>query len=105
MVTPVIPVIPEGYVQKMLNALRVTSTELSIEEVTDLIYAAANDINRQGVKVIDLEDPLTKQAVKLYIKANYGYDAEQDRFRVAYEALSAAMALSGDYEEDDPDDG
>lgn len=89
----------------MLNAIRVSSTELSIEEVTDLIYAAANDINRQGVKVIDLEDPLTNQAVKLYIKANYGYDADHDRFRVAYEALSASMALSGDYEGDDPNDG
>ena len=89
----------------MIDAIRVSSTAMSIEEVTDLIYAAANDINRQGVRVINLEDPLTKQAVKLYIKANYGYDADHDRFRVAYEALSAAMALSGDYEEDDPDDG
>lgn len=90
-------VIPESYLLSMIAAVRVSDTATSRAEVTDLINAAAIDLNRQGVQTIDINEALTKQAIKLYIKANYGYD-DMPRYREAYEALSAAMALSGDYE-------
>ncbi len=91
--------VKDTYLAEMLRAVRVNDTETSREEITSLIQAAANDLERQGVEVIELSDPLTKQAVKLYCKAHYGYDNEP-RFQEAYEALSAAMSLSGDYDED-----
>ncbi len=91
--------VKETYLVEMIRAVRVNDTETSRSEITDLIKAAANDLDRQGVRTIDLDDPLTKQAVKLYCKAHYGYDNEP-RFQEAYEALSAAMSLSGDYDED-----
>lgn len=92
-------VIENQYLLEMLQAVRVNDTETTRQEVTDLIKAAAVDLNRQGVKTVELEEPLTKQAVKLYVKSHYGYD-DGGRFLTAYEALSAAMSLSGDYDED-----
>lgn len=91
--------IPEAFLEQMIAAVRVNETDLSRDEVTDLIYAAVNDLSRQGVRAIDLNDALTKQAVKLYCKGSYGYDADT-RFLEAYENLSAAMALCGDYDEE-----
>ena len=91
------------YVEEMLHALRISNTEASSAEVEDLISAAVADLGRQGVKTIDLDDALTKQAVKLYCKAHYGYDKDTERFDAAYTALSAGMALCGDYDGSDDD--
>lgn len=92
--------ISAAYISEMCRAVRVSETETSTEEITGLIEAAAADLSRQGVDTIDLDDPLTKQAVKLYCKAHYGYDNNTERFDSAYVSLSAAMSLCGDYDED-----
>lgn len=91
------------YIEEMLHALRISNTEASSSEVEDLISAAVADLGRQGVKSIDLDDPLTKQAIKLYCKAHYGYDKDMERFEAAYVSLSAAMSLCGDYDSDGSD--
>lgn len=67
------------------------------EEVKGLIGACLKELEIAGVYVTDTEDPLAKQAVKLYCKGNYGYDENAERFREAYAALKDAMALCGDY--------
>lgn len=92
--------ISAAYISEMCRAVRVSETETSTEEITGLIEAAAADLSRQGVDTIDLDDPLVKQAVKLYCKAHYGYDSNTERFDAAYVSLSAAMSLCGDYDED-----
>ncbi len=78
-----------AYISEMCRAVRVSETETSTKEITELIEAAAADLSRQGVDTIDLDDPLTKQAVKLYCKAHYGYDNNTERFDAAYVSLSA----------------
>ena len=90
--------ITESYLAAMISAVRVSQTFTSEEEITLLISAAADDLKRRGVDVINLEDPLTKQAVRLYCKGHYGYDKDSERFQKAYEALADGMSLSGDYE-------
>ena len=50
---------------------------------------------------MDADDPLVRQAVKIYCRGNYGYDENTERFREAYVALKDAMALCGDYGRDD----
>ena len=92
--------ISQEFIEEMLDALRVSQTEESEAEVTSLCQVALADLRRQGVDVIDIDDPLTKQAVKLYCKAHYGYDNNTERFDAAYVSLSAAMSLCGDYDED-----
>lgn len=93
-----LPVVSLDLVDEIAAAIRVKITEYSILEITSLIQAGAADLSRQGVDIIDLDDPLTKQAIKLYCKAHYGYDQNVERFLMAYEALSAGMSLSGDYD-------
>lgn len=82
----------------MISAVRVSRSQTSEQEITLLIQAAGADLNRRGVDIIDPNDPLTKQAIKLYCKGHYGYDKDSERFQKAYEALADGMSLSGDYE-------
>lgn len=84
---------------EMLRAVRVVESETSRQEVTALINAGAAELKRRGVQSIDLTDPLTKQAVKLYCKGNYGYDKGNESFVDAFDKLADAMSLSGDYSE------
>lgn len=95
--------ITDDYISEMIAAVRVSETDTSIQEVTDLIQAAVVDLVRQGVDTVNLDEPSTKQAIKLYVKGYYGYD-DGSRFQTAYEKLSAAMSLSSDYEGGDPDE-
>lgn len=91
-------IITEQYLIEMISAVRVSRSLTSEQEITLLIQAASADLNRRGVDIIDPDDPLTKQAIKLYCKGNYGYDKGSERFQQAYESLADAMSLSGDYE-------
>lgn len=85
------------FTNDMLCALRVKPNDRAVKEVTDLIMAAEADLQGQGVDHIDLSDPLTKQAIKLYCKAHYGYDDNSEKYLAAYQALSLSMALLSDY--------
>ena len=89
--------ISQDYINNMADAVRVSS-ETAKSEIADLIQAGIADMQMRGVIVTDPEEALCKQAVKLYVKGNYGYDKDTERYRDAYEALRDSMALSGDYE-------
>lgn len=67
------------------------------DEIIQTIAACFLDLQNAGVNVLAPEDPLIRQAVKLYLKAQFGYDAESDKWERAYEHLKAALSLSGDY--------
>lgn len=83
-------------IAKLMAAVRV-KTEASKEELEDLMYACIADLRIAGVYVSDPEDPLCLQAIKLYVKAHYGYDDHTDKFEACYSALKDAMALCGEY--------
>lgn len=62
-------------------------------EITDLIAAASADLELSGITV-DQTDTLTKRAISLYCKANFGYDnPEAGRFQKSYDMLKTHMAL------------
>lgn len=72
-------------------------------EVRELAEACVIDLRISGVYVEKkMSDPLVVQAIKLYVKGNYGYDSETDvrKFQQGYEHLKISMALSGDYEKE-----
>jgi hypothetical protein len=69
------------------------------DEAKAAVEACAMDLYLAGVNTIDIEDALTKQAVKLYLKAFFGNMDMSDKFQKSYEHLKAAMALSGEYKE------
>ena len=76
--------------------LRITSDKLD-DELTQTIDACKLDLQNSGVKKLGSADPLIQQAVKLYCKAQFGYDDSSGAFAKAYEHLKMALALSGDY--------
>lgn len=82
-------------IDELKRNIRVKS-ETAKEEIEGLVLSCKKDLEIVGVYG-SLGDPLYFQAVKLYCKANYGYDENAERFREAYESLRDSMALSGDY--------
>lgn len=85
----------EAIVEKIRKKVRVKSEE-SKDEIADLADACVRELELAGVYE-KKEDPLYLQALILYCKAHYGYDEDTQRFRLAFEKLRDAMALSGDY--------
>jgi hypothetical protein len=75
------------------------------DELTQTIDACKLDLSNSGVKKLDSSDPLIQQAVKLYCKAQFGYDDPAGDFSRAYEHLKAALSLSGDYNADPAETG
>lgn len=83
-------------IQELMRAVRVKS-QVGADELKELSEACRADLEIAGVYVTDFDDPLPKQALKLYCKANYGYDKDSEKFRDAYATLKDSMALSGEY--------
>jgi hypothetical protein len=79
------------------NALRIKNAVFD-DEITDLINACKLDLSISGIKIIDDTDPLIKQAVKTYVKANFGLDNKDgEKYMESYEAIKRHLALCGDY--------
>lgn len=89
--------ISKGMVEKLKKAVRVKS-DIASEELEDLAEACVKDLEIAGVYCENDDDQLYMQALKLYCKANYGYDKDSEKFRAAYAALKDSMSLSGDYQ-------
>lgn len=68
------------------------------DELTDLIAACKADLRKRGVVKTSDDDPLIKQAVKLYCKGNFGYSgSDAERYQKSYESLAVSLSLCGDY--------
>ena len=66
-------------------------------EIQGLIDTCKVDLKVAGVEKVEETEPLTAQAIKLYCKANFGYDENSEKFTQAYESLKIVMALASDY--------
>lgn len=70
-------------------------------EIEDLILAARADLVRGGVlpaRAADESDPLIKQAVSTYVKAEFGLDNEDaDKYRASYKSQKIALSMASDY--------
>ena len=78
-------------------ALRLKNNAFDIE-LNELIEAAKLNIKYSGVVIVNEEDPLIKQAITVYCKANFGLDnKDSEKYQKAYDMLVQHMALVGDY--------
>lgn len=82
--------------------LRVRTTATTLDgEIGDLILAARGALVLGGVlpaKAADESDPLVKQAVSTYVKAEFGLDNEDaEKYRASFEKQKIALALASDY--------
>lgn len=82
---------------ELKTILRVRSAAFDEDEILPLVEACKVDMYISGVNAIDEADALTKQAIKLYVKANFGYAEDTEKYRRAYKALRDSMALSAKY--------
>jgi len=80
--------------------LRITSASLD-DEIEQTISACIPDLKNAGVKNAALDDPLIQQAIKLYCKAQFGYDDSSSKFAKAYELLKQSLSLSSEYNTED----
>ena len=85
-------------IDSVKNALRITASDMD-DDIKDLICAAKADLRISGVKVILDTDPLVIQAVKLYCKAHFGDNDNNNKFLNAYQALKISMSLAGEFRE------
>lgn len=86
--------------EKVRLALRIRNSVYD-DEILDLIEACKIDLRLAGVNNINNDDLLTERAITLYCKGSFGYDDNSEKFMQAYTNLKIAMALSGDYGDDE----
>lgn len=84
-------------VDDIKTQLRVTTDDFN-SEISGLIEAAKTDMKTAGVANPDESDPLVKQCVILYCKANFGYDnPEAERFMSVYEDIKNKLTMLSEY--------
>lgn len=78
-------------------ALRIKSSAFD-EEITELIESSKIDLQISGITKIKEDDPLIRQAIKTYCKANFGLDnKDSEKYQSSYESLKQHLSLCGDY--------
>ena len=77
-------------------ALRI-STDAFDAEISSLIEAAELDLQNSGIAIQDTPDALYIEAVKRFVKMNFGEPDEYDRTRQSYELLKAHLAIASGY--------
>lgn len=82
--------------------LRVRSSVDKLDgEIKDLILAARADLVRGGVlpaRAADETDPLVKQAISTYVKAEFGLDNDDaDKYRTSFRGQKIALSMASEY--------
>lgn len=95
-------IVTEDLVKEARGWLRIGVASRN-DEIRQVLTACLVDLKNGGVVKRDPADPMIKQAMKLYLKAQFGYDADADRFAQSYEFLKYSLALSGDYNKEASD--
>ena len=73
--------------------LRKTGTAFD-EEISNLIASAKLDLAVAGVTNIQDTDPLIRQAIATYCKANFGEADDYDRLKKSYDEQKAQLATN-----------
>lgn len=83
--------------QEVKLALRIV-TDAYDDEIESLIASAYADIGITGTDTESLaNDPLVKQAVKTYVRMNFGSPADYDRLKRSYDEQKAQMQTASGY--------
>lgn len=81
------------------------STNSRDDEIRQVIDSCLIDLSIGGVAVRDTDDPAIQQCLKLYLKSQFGYDANASKFGRSYEFMKKALALCGDYNTEEVGNG
>lgn len=89
-------------IDELRTILRIGETQTAFDsEIQPLIDAAKADLKLSGVseaKTEDVEDPLIKRAITIYVKAHFGWDnPDAERLQQSYDMLKMHLTLSQEY--------
>lgn len=83
--------------QAVKIALRVV-TDAYDDEINALINSAISDIGITGTDAESLvNDPLVTQAIKTYVRLNFGSPTDYDRLKRSYDEQKAQLQTSSGY--------
>ena len=83
--------------QDLKISLRIKNDTFN-NEIEDLVDAAKIELKISGVNKIDIEDPLIKRAIFIYVKAHFGWNnPDSEKLQHSFDMLKQHLALSGDY--------
>ena len=89
---------------RVKRAVRIKTTAFDTELI-EMIEAAELDLPIAGVKKIDDQDPLIRQAIVMYCKANFGLEnKDSEKYQAVYDNLKERLCLCSDYNECGDDD-
>jgi hypothetical protein len=92
--------------EKMRSTLRISSkSEKITEEIEDCIMACKTDLGNDGIVKIDETDALIVRAITLFVKAEFGYNDNAERFRQSYDNLKMRLSMSRKYNASEVTDG
>lgn len=77
--------------------LRIVNVAFDDNEIKPLIDACKLDLQLAGVNIIDETDSLIKRAIILYLKGNFGFSDDSEKYISQYEKVKNALALSSNY--------
>lgn len=77
--------------------LRISTAALN-DELSDLIISAKAQMSISGIINIVETDPLTKRAIILYCKANFGLDnKDSEKYQSRFDSLITHMSMCPEY--------
>ena len=77
-------------------ALRFSHAKLD-DDIEANVLACKKDMERVGIVKTNDTDPIIHKVIELYLKWQYNYMAEGDKFKQAYEEMRDGLSLCGDY--------
>lgn len=95
----------ESLIYRFKTRLRMSQDSQNDEfnsEIEDLIASALKDLEKAGIKKLDPNDPLIRQAVATYVKANFQPDNYAE-LKAAYDEQKGSLQTYSEYKE--PTDG
>lgn len=83
-------------IDKARLALRIT-TDAYDNEISELVDAAAIDLNIAGVVLPDELDSVVNTAINTYVKMRFGQPEDYDRLKASYDEQKAQLATATGY--------
>lgn len=88
--------------EKIKIDLRISHNKLDVNIQED-VDACIKDLERVGIVIpyetdLSISDALIIKAIKLYLRWQYNFENQADRYMEAYKMLRNAISLSGDYQ-------
>ena len=101
--------ISNDYLKAIRDAIRIDELDFD-DEIKGLIMAAREELRIAGIKRVkcyDEDDVSVFEAIKTYVKANFGLEnADRATYMAAFEKMKLKLALSVEYAAgDDEDEG